>query len=379
MILLDQQTLIIGIIALALAIITPFFNPFFRKLKEEDTSSSSSPSSVTVLLVSNGDSQALDEHLPIYLTQDYTHDYQVIVVAEKSDFETGNVLKRYANDPRLYFTFIPESVRYMSKNKLAITLGVKASKSDWIILSDPRLKPTSSLWLQTLSQSLDDGTDFVLGYSNYSDDAPSSHRFEHLHSALYLLRQAQTGRAFSTNCRQIAFRKSIFMKENGFVDFLKYSIGEYEFLVNKYAEEGSTKVVTDELTWLVEDPLHEKTWQNRKVYAKEAHRHLRGGVGMRMLHHIDQLFLHLNYLLIIGTGIFAGLTHRWILLGSAVLALIITIVLRTIIGRKALATYHVDVSSYKIVPMEMSLWWKRIRTLLRYEYADKKDFISHKV
>jgi len=379
MIFIDQLTIIIGVVLLLFALVTPLLNPFFRRLKQQPTPTESNHCGVTVLLVSNGDATALDEHLPIYLTQDYEGDYQVIVVAEKADLETGNVLKRYANDPRLYFTFVPESSRYMSKNKLAVTLGVKASRHEWIILSDPRLKPMSNRWLHAMSQSLHDDVNMVLGYTNYSDDAPAFHRFEHLHTALYVLRDAQTGQAFRTNCQHVTFRKSEFMSKNGYVDYLKYSIGEYEFLVNKYAREEATVVTTDEATWLIENPLPKKTWENRQVYYQEIRRHLDRGIGLRLQFNTDQLFLHLNYLLIVASGVFAGLTSRWILLGISVLALIITVVLRTVIGRRALSEFKVAIPSYKIVPMEIAIFWKHLKTHLRYEYADKKDFISHKV
>ncbi len=49
-------------------------------------------------------------------------------------------LKRTAaENPHLYYTYIPESSRYMSRKKLQITLGVKAAKYEWIILTEPNL------------------------------------------------------------------------------------------------------------------------------------------------------------------------------------------------------------------------------------------------
>ena len=199
---------------------------------------------MTVLLVSNGDHEALDEHLPLYLTQDYPSGYDVVVVAEKADLETENVLKRYSHDPRLYHTFVPDSSRYMSKNKLAITLGVKASKSDWIVLTDPRCKPSDSHWLSSLSEHFTPSHNMVLGYSNFTPESKAYHRFERLHTALYLLREAQTDRAYRTNCLHVSFRKSEFMERHGFLEHLKYSIGEYDFLVNKFATPEGTVVAS---------------------------------------------------------------------------------------------------------------------------------------
>ena len=124
---IDTLTLIVSGILLLMALVTPLLSPHFRRLRHDAPQSAIDLPRVTVLLVSNGDHVALDEHLPIYLTQDYAPGYDVVVVSEKADAETDNVLKRYANNERLYSTFVPESSRYMSKNKLAITLGVKAA------------------------------------------------------------------------------------------------------------------------------------------------------------------------------------------------------------------------------------------------------------
>ena len=378
MIIIDRLTLILSVVVLISALLTPLMNPFFRRLRREDPPHPTSIG-VTILLVSNGDATALDEHLPIFLTQDYDGDYQVIVVGEKADADTVNVLKRYANDPKLYSTFIPETARYMSRNKLAITLGVKASKNEWIILSDPRCKPTSNHWLSEMACHTTDHHHLVLGYTLFSSDSKAFHRFEHLHTALYLLREAQEGHAYRTNCMNIAFRKSDFMSRNGFLEHLKYAVGEYDFLVNKYAGEGTTAVATATETWLTENALSDRSWQNRHVYYQEIRRHLEGGVGHRLLYNTDQWLLHLNYLLIIFAGIFAGLTSRWILLGCAVVALGVTVSLRTIFGKKALKEYGVEIAIYKIIPFELKIFWFNLMTKIRYENADKYDFISHKV
>ncbi len=376
---IDTLTLVASGILLLMALITPMLSPHFRRLRHDMPQGATTLPRITVLLVSNGDHVALDEHLPIYLTQDYAPGYDVVVVSEKADAETDNVLKRYANNERLYSTFVPESSRYMSKNKLAITLGVKAAKNDWIVLTDPRCKPMGSDWLSSLSQSLADHDSIVLGYVNYSEESKPYHRFEQMHTALYLLRAAQRGEAYRTNCPLVAFKKKDFMENNGFVEHLRYSIGEYEFLVNKYGKLGDSEVAISPQAWLTEDPIHEKTWQNRQVYYEETKKHLEGGMGVRSLYLTDQMMLHLNFILEIVAMAFAGLTSRWVLLGVALLSLVITNVLRTLNGKRAMREMGVDIPSWKVVPYEMSMLWRNMMTRLRYEYADKNDFISHKV
>lgn len=376
---IDTLTLIVSGILLLMALVTPLLSPHFRRLRHDAPQSAIDLPRVTVLLVSNGDHVALDEHLPIYLTQDYAPGYDVVVVSEKADAETDNVLKRYANNERLYSTFVPESSRYMSKNKLAITLGVKAAKNDWIVLTDPRCKPMGSDWLSSLSQSLADHDSIVLGYVNYSEESKPYHRFEQMHTALYLLRAAQRGEAYRTNCPLVAFKKKDFMENNGFLEHLRYSIGEYDFLVNKYGKLGDSEVAISPQTWLTEDPIHEKTWQNRQVYYEETKKHLEGGMGVRTLFLTDQMMLHLNYILEFAAMAFAGLTSRWVLLGVALLSLVITCLLRTLNGKRAMKEMGVSIPSWKVVPYEVSMLWRNMMTRMRYEYADKNDFISHKV
>lgn len=376
---IDLITLSAGAAILILAMITPMMNPLFRRLHRRQKPSPQGLPPITILLVSNGDHVALDEHLPIYLTQDYSPGYEVIVVTEKADVETENVLKRYSQNERLYHTFVPESSRYMSKSKLAITLGVKASKNDWIILTDPRCKPSGSHWLEAMAHHTDADTSLVLGYVNYAEEAKAYQRFERLHTALYLLREAQNDRAYRTNCMNVAFRKSEYMERQGFLEYLKYSIGEYDFLVNKYGRPEAVSVATEPDTILTENAIPSKSWQNRQVYFHEVGKHLDGGAWLRVLSALDRWSMVLTFLAIIIVAAYAGFTHRWILLGIAAVSFILSVIIRTLIGKKALREFQIHIPSWRIFPLEIGLLWHRLLTRMRYEYADKNDFISHKV
>lgn len=378
---IDDISLLLSAAVLLLALITPMFSPLFRRLRtpSRQPHGNAAAPPVTVLLVSNGDHKALDEHLPLYLTQEYASGYEVIVVVEKADSEAENVLKRYSYDKKLYHTFVPDTSRYMSKNKLAITLGVKAARNEWIVLTDPRCKPADSHWIEAMSAHFDNDTSMVLGYSNYTEEAPTFHRFERLHTALYLLRYAQGGRAFRTNCQHVSFRKSEYMQQNGFLEYLKFNIGEYDFLANKFGQEGRTAVAADESTWLWENPIHRKTWQNRLVYFHEVGRHLDGGGSLRLLRATDTLALHLCCISCILSAVFAGFTNRWILLGVSIFSLLLNAVIRSQIGKKAVKEFKAGIPAWKIPFLELNMARNAFLTRMRYEYADKNDFLSHKV
>ncbi len=374
--------LIIGFAAaLILAgVLTPFINVLFRRPNTDTkTDHQEERPGISILLVSRGNPVALDEHLPIYLTQEYEPGYEVIVVADKCDDETGNVLKRYQHHDKLYSTFIPDSSRYMSKNKLGTTLGVKAAKYDWIVMVDPACKPESSHWLTSISRQCRPANNMVLGYTHFNEEAPHMMGFEHLHNACYLLRSVEKGSPYRTNCSVLAFRKQEFLEGYGFQGNLKYTIGEFDFLVNKFGRKGSTVAECAPDSWLVEDTPSKRSWQNRKVYYQEVRRHLERGHLYQMSYITDMLSMHLTYLLQAAGIVYGSLTSNWVILGAGILSLLITLTLRTRIGLKACRSMGTQCKWYQVVPYEISLLYHRLATMIRYEYADKNDFISQKV
>ncbi len=52
----------------------------------------------------------------------------------------------------------------MSRKKLQITLGVKAAKHEWIILTEPNCRPSNDKWFQTMARQCQDPNHLVLGY-----------------------------------------------------------------------------------------------------------------------------------------------------------------------------------------------------------------------
>ena len=375
----DTVMLVICGVTLLLALTTPYANALFRRPKTDSGEKlHTSLPSVTIIITSHGNARQLDEHLPFFLTQEYEPGYEVIIVGEKNDHETVDILKRYSGHPHLYTTFIPETSRYMSRKKLAITLGMKAAKNEWVIITDPTCKPNNTHWLDTLAAHFTDDTDMVLGYTNYDFTAPDYYRFEHLYTALYVFREVSLQKAYRTNCYHLAIRKSVFLEGNGFQGNLKYTISEYDYLVNKFAS-SSTRLCLDEDSWMTEDAPSVKQWENKHIFLRETINHLRHTRRHYMRYHAYQWALYLNYAAIVCTAIYGLYYGQWIACAVAVVALCITVWLRMRIAKKAFQEYGQSIPAWKVIPYELSMVWRNVRNRIRYENADKYDFISHKV
>ena len=127
---IDQFTLIVGIIVILLAILASLASPFLRRIKiyESDNNENSTTVPVSIIIPVHDESTDLKRNLPAFLNQDYQGDFKIIVVADKDDRETEDLMNRLMPENKnLYATYLPESSRYMSRKKLAITIGVKAA------------------------------------------------------------------------------------------------------------------------------------------------------------------------------------------------------------------------------------------------------------
>ena len=122
---------------------------------------------LSVILCARNEADNLRKILPAILEQDYPQ-FEVIVINDASTDETEDVLgfmeEKY---PHLYHSFTPDSARYISHKKLALTLGIKASKHDWLVFTETNCMPASKDWLRLMARNFTSQTQVVLGYSGY--------------------------------------------------------------------------------------------------------------------------------------------------------------------------------------------------------------------
>ena len=131
-------------------------------LKDPDNAVSETP--VTLLLTVRNEEKRIDSLLDGLSAINYGL-YEIVVVDDFSEDRTlqvlGSLSQRY---PKLRFTSLSQDNRY--SQKLSISLGLRASKTDWILFLPVSAKMGTGT-LFNLNNSIAEDTELVIGYSNY--------------------------------------------------------------------------------------------------------------------------------------------------------------------------------------------------------------------
>ena len=138
----------------------------------------------SIIIAVHDQAHELEQNLPQLLTQQYDGNYEVIVVDESSSDETSDVLKQLKDTHQhLYTTFLPKYQFQKNRRRLALTLGVKAAKYQWVIFTDINTLPPSDTWLQELAAFTIPPTELLLGYYRRKKDDLYLRQYEHIDQA----------------------------------------------------------------------------------------------------------------------------------------------------------------------------------------------------
>lgn len=387
----DTLTLTTALVIVLLGILTPMLSPFFRFTKKKDDNHDPNEEQqpappVSIILTPYDDADKLEKNLPPLLQQHYPAGYQIVIVIEQGDHNAEDLIARTLHgidraqtNAEVYITRFPKTSRYVSKKKLALTLGIKAAKHNRLLLTEAACRPASPYWLALMTRHCDDNHNLVVGYEKYDENTSSFRRFVRTYNAFYLMREYTKGTAYRACSHNLLMRKDEFMENGGFLGNLHLVRGEYDFLVNKYARKGGTALETDSRAWMIEDVPSGTKWRNRHLYYMESRKFLSRSAEHRLPFIIDQVGLHLTNLLLIAGTIYGSAAHCRILFIASVATLHINMIIRFICYRRALNSFGERILPLKALVYEYSLIWWHLAYMIRYRLADKNDFTTHKL
>lgn len=345
--------------------------------KQEDHFSRELPPLSVIICVRN-DADNLRKILPAVLEQDYPQ-FEVIVINDASTDETEDVLghmeEKYAH---LYHSFTPDSARYISHKKLALTLGIKASKHDWLVFTETNCMPASNQWLKLMARNFTPQTQIVLGYSGYDRTKGWLHKrvaFDTLFQSLRYLGFALAGKPYMGIGRNMAYRKELFFEQKGYSKYLNLQRGEDDLFVNQMGNSNNTRVETDfNATMRIRPVYRYKDWKEEKVSYVATACFYRG--AQRYLSGFETVSRLLLYIALIASIVCGILNFHWPVAGIALLLGLIRYIVQAVVINRAAKemggnrTYYFSLPLFDILQPMQSLNFK----LCRF-FRGKRDFM----
>ena len=335
---------------------------------------------ISVVIATADCEELLAKHLPLILEQDYP-DFEVIVVDDNSADDTKDLLQRLAHKyPHLYSTFTSDSIRYISHKKLALMLGIKAAKKEWLVFTEPDCYPTSNQWLARMARNFTDDTDVVLGYSNYERKAGFANRcymFDTLLQQLRLLGLTLNKRGYMGIGRNLAYRREIFFANKGYSRHLDLERGEDDLFISEHVPSSRITADVNPQSVVRCASANSYIWQADKL----SRLFIRGKMH-RMVSHLlalDIPSIILLHIVAIGGIVLSITQHHWISLAIIVVIWIIGFGSRIYVLHRA--SRDLDERCYHLsLPLMELLYpcWE-IYFRLRLAFSSKRAHLRRKV
>lgn len=252
----------------------------FRRKQPRVDSSVQVP--VSVVVCAHDEAENLRDLIPQLLSQDYP-EFEVVIVNDRSNDSTFDfLLAETKHSPRLKMVNVKTTPERVNGKKYGLTLGIKAAAHEWILLTDADCRPSGNQWIRCMSRHFLEGTEFVLGFSPYVRKQGFLNlfiRFETLLTAIQYFAFGWLKTPYMAVGRNLAYRKSLFLEQKGFNNFLHVTGGDDDLFVNMHARGANTRLELSPESLMHSMP--KTTWRS---YYEQKVRHLSVGKRYRFSH-----------------------------------------------------------------------------------------------
>ena len=243
---------------------------------------------VSVVMAAQNDGEWLRTNLVYLLEQDYP-DFEVVVVDYLSTDDTQFVLRLLAeNYKNLKIVTFHENVNGYLGLKYPLSIGIKSAKNDILLLAEPECMPmehTHFNWIREMvSGYVHDHIDIVLGYCGITYK-PSLfnwlQQYDNLDYSVEYLGAAALRHPFTGNGRNLSYRRSLFMKKDGFIYHYHIPDGADDMFVNQNCRRRNTSVVLSRDAFTVVEPQPSlRQWHIFRKHRIATHSYYRFGLKL---------------------------------------------------------------------------------------------------
>lgn len=246
---------------------------------------------------------------------EYANRVDWVAINNQSVDETEEVLdKLRLRYPQMHQVLVPKSERFYDSKKFPITLGIKAAKTEAVLLTHAEGLPVSNQWAAHMAAPLaDPNVRLVLGAVRMEGGEgwwARTVRFAHAFRQLEYLSWAKWGLVVSGDGANLAYQRSLFFELKGFLSHMHLTAGEDDLFVNEAASHTQVRVLLQpEAQITVPLPSSKDRWKRTlrdQAQARSAYRP--STLAALQLHSWAQWLFALSAL---GTAVLIPLIPNW--------------------------------------------------------------------
>ncbi|MFT3675791.1 MAG: glycosyltransferase [Chitinophagaceae bacterium] len=204
---------------------------------------------VSVIICARDEDENLARNLPGVLVQQYPSTFEVVTVNDNSVDDSKYILQELKKTFKsLNVVELTQEAKLISGKKYPLSIGIRESKHEILLLTDADCVPASEFWIQKMQDAYDDDTEIVLGYGAYHKKSGVLNkliRFETFHTALQYLSYALAGMPYMGVGRNLSYKKQLFFRNKGFSSINHIPSGDDDLFINKVATRVNTAVILD--------------------------------------------------------------------------------------------------------------------------------------
>lgn len=247
---------------------------------------------VSVVICARDEAHNLELNLPPILTQTYPTTHEVVVVNDNSFDDTKYFLEELQKVfKQVNAINLSQEAIHIPGKKWPLSVGIKSSKHEVMLLTDADCKPASQWWIQKMQDAYHEGIELVLGYGTYEKKPGLLNklvRWETYKTALQYMSYALAGLPYMGVGRNLSYKKNMFVKMKGFTSLNHIPGGDDDLFINKIANKENTAIVLDEDAFTISvPPSNFRQWWKQKArhystakYYKARHQFLLAGYAV---------------------------------------------------------------------------------------------------
>jgi hypothetical protein len=145
--------------------------------------------------------------------------------------------------------------------KFPLSIGIKSSKYEILLLTDADCVPASEHWIDSMQSVYDDDTEIVMGYGAYHQKKGLLNkliRWETFHAAMQYLSYALAGIPYMGVGRNLSYKKAVFFRHKGFSAHNNIPGGDDDLFISAAATRLNTKINVNKNSFTLSNPP--STW-----------------------------------------------------------------------------------------------------------------------